>query len=371
MNFVNRLGVAHSSLKKLMMSNENFQLSVDHFFESKLSFGGNEDFDTTSVRTLGTEFLSFYWTSSAERIEKFMNQLQSSSQAVIMLLPRREASPEFDYKSVYASHELLSRFKFFHELGSIETLNPVVFASDSFYVDQRSIVSAFDIEVFPSTISSNEKLSVRTWIGKGGLLHKSELASVDFFERSQVAQEGYFLNQFQMDNPESSFFPKLELVSYGRAIVESVRELVPGRVLDEGDFGNLQIIELFHLTCLRYSRNRYFHNDLRPWNLLFDGSKIDLIDFADTSKRDNDLTGLNQIEGYVGTVLVLMGKIKILPVNFASTIKDLIKAEFSHDHWSEMWLNLPKHVNYSKLMVLVDPREIALGILNAIGAQYV
>ena len=113
-----------------MMSNENFQLSVDHFFESKLSFGGNEDFDTTSVRTLGTEFLSFYWTSSAERIEKFMNQLQSSSQAVIMLLPRREASPEFDYKSVYASHELLSRFKVFHELGSIETLNPVVFASD-------------------------------------------------------------------------------------------------------------------------------------------------------------------------------------------------------------------------------------------------
>ena len=83
------------------------------------------------------------------------------------------------------------------------------------------------------------------------------------------------------------------------------------------------------------------------------------------------MTGLNQIEGYVGTVLVLMGKIKILPVNFASTIKDLIKAEFSHDHWSEMWLNLPKHVNYSKLMVLVDPREIALGILNAIGAQYV
>ena len=114
-----------------MMSNENFQLSVDHFFESKLSFGPNEDFDTTSVRTLGTEFLSFYWTSSAERIEKYMNQLQSSSQAVIMLLPRREASPEFDYKSVYASHELLSRFKFFHELGSIETLNPVVFASDS------------------------------------------------------------------------------------------------------------------------------------------------------------------------------------------------------------------------------------------------
>ena len=103
-NFVNRFGVAHSSLKKLMMSNETFQLSVDHFFESKLSFGGNEDFDTTSVRTLGTEFLSFYWTSSAERIEKFMNQLQSSSQAVIMLLPRREASPEF----------VLSILRFFH-----------------------------------------------------------------------------------------------------------------------------------------------------------------------------------------------------------------------------------------------------------------
>ena len=153
--------------------------------------------------------------------------------------------------------------------------------------------------------------------------------------------------------------------------MESERELVRGRVLNEGDFGNLHIIELFHLICLRYSRNGFFHNDLRPWNLLFDGSKIDLIDFADTSKRDNDLTGLHQIEGYIGTALVLMGKIKILPVNFASTIKDLVKAEFSHDQWSKMWLNLPKQINYSKLMVLADPREIALGILDAIGAQYV
>ena len=354
-----------------MISNENFQRLVDDFFERQMYFSGDVGINRASLRVLGSEFLSFYRINSTERIEEFMHQLQSSAQSVIMLLPRKEVSPAFDYKSVYASRELLSRFKFFHELESKDTLNPVIFASDSFYLDQEKIVTAFDIEVFPSTVLGNENESVRTWIGKSGLLHKSELASVDFFERSQVAQEGYFLNQFQVESQESSFFPRLETVRYGRAIVESVRELLPGRVLHENDYGNQQIIELFHSACLRFSRKSFFHNDLRPWNLLFDGSKIELIDFADTSKRDNDLTGLHQIEGYIGTALVLMGKMKILPGNFASTIKSLIDAKFSHHQWSEMWLNLPVNIDYSELMVLDDPQEIAQELLNVIRAAHV
>lgn len=354
-----------------MISNENFQPLVDIFLERGERSFLDVDFDIASIRVLGTEFLSFYRINSAARIEEFMNQLQGSAQSVIMLLPRREVSPEFDYKSVYASRELVSRFKFFHELESKDTLNPVIFASDSFYLDRGKIVHAFDLEVFPSTVLGNENESVRTWNGKGGLLHKSELASVDFFERSQVAQEGYFLSQFQMDNPESRFFPRLEKVSYGRAIVESVRKSVPGRVLNEQDYGNLQVIELFHSVCLRFSSKGFFHNDLRPWNLLFDGSKIELIDFADTSKRDNDLTGLHQIEGYIGTALVLMGKMKILPGNFASTIKSLIDAKFSHHQWSEMWLNLPYEINFPKLMLLDNPKEIVQEVMNVIGAKYV
>ncbi len=353
-----------------VISNENFQPLVDKFLGKDERSFFDVDFDIASVRVLGTEFLSFYRINSAERIEEFMNQLQGSAQSVIMLLPRREVSPEFDYKSVYASRELVSRFKFFHELESKDTLNPVIFASDSFYLDREKIVSAFDIEVFPSTVLGNENESVRTWIGKSGLLHKSELASVDFFERSQVAQEGNFLSQFQMDNPGSRFFPRLEKVSYGRAIVESVRELVPGRVLNEQDYGNLQVIELFHSACLRFSSKGFFHNDLRPWNLLFDGSKIELIDFSDTSKRDSDMTGLRQIEGYIGTVLVLMGKMRILPVNFASTIKGLVDAKFSHHQWSEMWLNLPVNIDYSKLMLLDNPKEIVQEVMNVIGAKY-
>ena len=354
-----------------MISNESFQPLVDRFLENNMRSLLDAGFDIASVSVLGTEFLSFYRTNSAERIEEFMNQLQSSAQSVIMLLPRKEVSPEFDYKSVYASRSLLSRFKFFHELESKDTLNPVIFASESFYLDREKIVSAFGIEVFPSMIISKENIPVRTWIGESGLLHKSELASVDFFERSQVAQEGYFLNQFQVESQESSFFPKLETVRYGRAIVESVRELIPGRVLNENDYGNLQVIQLFHSACLRFSSKGFFHNDLRPWNLLFDGSKIELIDFADTSKRDNDLTGLHQIDGYIGTSLVLMGKMKIMPGNFASTIKNLIDTKFSHHQWSEMWLNLPYEINYPKLMLLDNPQEIAREVLSAIGAEYV
>jgi hypothetical protein len=354
-----------------VISNENFQPLVDIFLERGERSFLDVDFDIASIRVLGTEFLSFYRINSAARIEEFMNQLQGSAQSVIMLLPRREVSPEFDYKSVYASHELVCRFKFFHELESKDTLNPVIFASDSFYLDRGQIVHAFDLEVFPSTVLGNESESVRTWIGKGGLLHKSELASVDFFERSQVAQEGYFLSQFQMDNPGNKSFPRLEKVSYGRAIVESVRELVPGRALNENDYGNLHVVELFHSACLRFSSKGFFHNDLRPWNLLFDGSKIELVDFADTSKRDNDLTGLHQIEGYIGTALVLLGKMKILPVNFASTIKSLIDAKFSYHQWSEMWLNLPVKVDYSKLLVLDDPQVVAREILSEITAAHV
>ena len=359
------------NINRQMRCSENFQAAVDRFFVGKTFSELGRGFDTSSIRVLGVDFLAYYRTNSEARIEDFMVQLQGSATAVIMLLPHQEVAPEFDYKSVYASRKLIKRFKFFHEFESTGTLNPIIFASDSFYLDQGIMIDASDIEVFPSTISSVENLSVKTWVGKGGMLHKSELASVDFFERSQVAQEGFFLSQFQTDFPESRFFPKLELVKYGRAIVESVRELVPGRSLNESDYGNLEIVEQFHSACLRYSKKGYFHNDLRPWNLLLDDSKIDLIDFADTSKRDNDPTGLPQVFGYLGTILVLMGKMRILPENFAPTIMGLIDWETGQHQLSEIWLNLPHRVPFSKLMVLEDPQEIAYEILNTAGVDNV
>jgi hypothetical protein len=257
------------------------------------------------------------------------------------LAPRRTLSPEFDYMSPFAVLEAFGGFKFVHEIDTGSSLPPLIFASDTYYLHASRIVSHQKQSETQETPEQIAHSAVRTWVGNEGHIHKTELASIDYLERSQVAQEAMFLQQAELDGLPAEMFPRVKHWSMGRAVVELVRESIPGIPIDTKRHRRFSLIQQFHAACRQYSALGLFHNDLRPWNLLSDGDAVRLIDFADVSTYDSDPTGLSQIGAYIGTILVLSGLLGVTPQNFSSVVSQLLPKAPHGVSWADLWLSLP------------------------------
>lgn len=324
---------------------------------------------SADILLIGPEFLSFYRTHSPERVQRYIADIRANHSMVILPIPRQETRPEFDYKSEYSAANLLAQFNYFHELAGDESACPLVYASDAYCLEAGRIARADGVQSFRPMMSQVKGSSVRTWIGSDGFLHKTELASLDYFDRSQVAREGAFLNAIQSLHLLADTFPKVKLFTTGRVIVELVREVLPGRPLSDSDIGRLDVLEHFHSTCLRYSKHGLFHNDLRPWNLLIDGTSVHLVDFADVSTRDQDVSGLPQVIAFLGTLLVLMGKLRAAQSEFESVVQAIVDVNISHEQWSQLWLNMPVAPPFSRLMNYQSPSEIAYSLFDEFKRQ--
>lgn len=56
-----------------------------------------------------------------------------------------------------------------------------------------------------------------------------------------------------------------------------------------------KVLKDFIRLCRKFSKARIYHNDLRPWNVLWDGKKCVFIDFENSSKVDQDVSNYPQI----------------------------------------------------------------------------
>ena len=56
-----------------------------------------------------------------------------------------------------------------------------------------------------------------------------------------------------------------------------------------------KILKDFIRLCRKFSKARIYHNDIRPWNVLWDGKKCVFIDFENSSRFDQDVSNYPQI----------------------------------------------------------------------------
>jgi serine/threonine protein kinase len=342
---------------------QRFSQLVNGFFEA------NSDSISECGLSLAEIFvpaqsLSLAGIQSTERIEHYVTKIRSNYSAAVLPIPRRVSRPEFDYKSEYASTELLGSFNFFHEIVADEFSNPIVFVSDTYCLENGRVTKSQNVRSLTKAQLERSKTSTRTWIGSDGLLHKTELACLDFFDRSQVANEATFLQSIQFAHPLTHAFPKINYFSAGHVVVELAREVLPGEQISDKDKGDLSLITSFHSVCVLYSRHGLFHNDLRPWNLLVDEHSVRLIDFGNVSTRDQDVSGLPQVVAYIGTILCLIGKLQVSPTQFEFVVREIVDVKMSHEQWSELWLNLPRTLSLSRLTMIKSPIEIARRLIS-------
>ena len=71
----------------------------------------------------------------------------------------------------------------------------------------------------------------------------------------------------------------------------------------------------------RWASAGLFHNDLRPWNLIWSGTDARLIDFADAGALDADVTYLPQAISLAGLIAWLLGMNFTTGPDFAAEVR--------------------------------------------------
>jgi hypothetical protein len=56
-----------------------------------------------------------------------------------------------------------------------------------------------------------------------------------------------------------------------------------------------KMLKEFIKLCRKFSKAKIYHNDIRPWNILWDGKKCIFIDFENSSRFDQDVSNFPQI----------------------------------------------------------------------------
>lgn len=72
------------------------------------------------------------------------------------------------------------------------------------------------------------------------------------------------------------------------------REKYLGKTIHNQEESYPNSVEMFVNLMMSYSRTRYFHNDLRPWNIIAYDNQIKLIDFENIGRKDQDPSGFPQ-----------------------------------------------------------------------------
>jgi hypothetical protein len=124
--------------------------------------------------------------------------------------------------------------------------------------------------------------------------------------------------------------------------------------------------KLLIVACCKLSKMKYFPNDLRPWNLVYQQNQCFLIDFPKNLNCDDDVIGL---PNFISLLVILEYMREIHTQSFDFILSKLLYSICNHaaiynvDSFSKLesaWLNLE---NYVDLLMLFEDGKISVEII--------
>jgi hypothetical protein len=225
--------------------------------------------------------------------------------AAVVEAPRRALAPDLHDLGPFDVLGLLGGFRFLAEVSDTDPAtaprSPVVLASERLLLVGDEWIGADDVERLDADPVDGSLRPARTFRVPGGRIVKVECTSEDYFERTQLLGEAAFLDGADARVRESLGLPTLLSLRRGRAVTTLVREDLVGGLPPEVDQQLAAIVDV----ASRYAALGLFHNDFRPWNLLWDGDRAALLDFSDTSAHDDDVRDLPQVLALAGTLAAI------------------------------------------------------------------
>ena len=143
-------------------------------------------------------------------------------------------------------------------------------------------------------------------------------------------------------------------------------EGVPLTEIKDIESTDLLLSHFLDLT-IKYSENHLFMNDLRPWNIIWDGKKCHFIDFEHSSELDDDNSKYPQIV-YLFAVAHFISKKLDSTFWSPDQVIDFLNTHTSFrsepdKYYSDMCLGLP---NYSRELLKISFNDIEVGFSELI-----
>ena len=249
-----------------------------------------------------------------ERTRQFMAWVRQQSTAAIFDCPRKSLAPDLNQQGPYRVRELFGDFRLFGEVACCDESEnayraPLIVMSNHYLVSSSFWVAASDLDEVEGDRTWREADSqVRTFTTSDARVVKVEATTEEYLERSQAAGEALFLQSVDSHVQGALSLPRVLHFDRGLSVVCLVRERIPGAPLSsvEGTEAVVILREVLN-EAARFAEHGLFPNDLRPWNILWDGHTCRFIDFADTSACDDDVQGLPQVVALAGTLALAVG----------------------------------------------------------------
>jgi len=314
---------------------------------------------------------------NVENYRAIINKFYNISESVIWLVPVADPNNINSWAlSDDYGRDFIERWNFISDLGMFKShirnsYSPlVVFSKKYLFLGNEVLVNNKNAKIIYRSNNDYYCLVVklRKKIIKINLvqdLEKAKLLNNEFVFLKKIS----FVTKIRLRLP-------LQIGYFSGSYVNLLtRKYIKGKVLTEiKEVKSTDSILLNFLDlCRRFARNHLFLNDLRPWNIVWDGKKCYFIDFESASEFDNDNSTYPQIVYFFAVAHFISNK---LDSSYWSPDKviDFLNTRTSFRtepevYYSDMWFKLS---NYPTELSRINFSDINVGfteLMDLLGAK--
>lgn len=173
----------------------------------------------------------------------------------------------------------------------------------------------------------------------GESIIKTEIHPKNMGDSSEIFLESKFLVKWHAQSLDPLGFPKIKGIEKGVCISQFEREAISGKRLDEvaSESNAYQILQAFLKLASELAKLGVFPNDLRPWNVLWDGSKCHIIDFSSSDYFDRDVLFIPQVVSFLAVAdYIISAKLGAPKWRLTEIMDELSKNNFLYSELREL-----------------------------------
>ena len=279
---------------------EIFKIGVDRIVEL------NEiEFDLSI--SMGS-LVHVYRTLNLSAQENFFSFIKKNSKFAIWDIPIFEENASWNWAIKQNPIEDFISAAFLYELGRFRRHSrgsqwPLILTSENFAYTGDQVFKFESSQVHTEHPFSDGTQNSRRTINLGSKILKIEINARNQKSTTSIFGEKRFLENKLITEDNNFHFPKVISANSGVYVSQFSREPVEGIRLDLAlnSQNRTEILSSFVSLTTSLALSGIFPNDLRPWNLLWDGSACKLIDFSTSDFVDNDESGIPQFFSFLAT----------------------------------------------------------------------
>jgi hypothetical protein len=226
----------------------------------------------------------------------FFEYILKNINTALWLIPRNDERNPLDiYLQSQKDLDFYINYDYVFELARVKIAfnsveYPILYTSKTILL----INSRFYKNDFGRSIRNAGSIFSRVYLIKNKL-YKVSLLNSDGY--STVSREFKFLSNLRLIDKIKLRIPIKVVLNKGLVFDSLQRKNINGiglheiKTISDSD----KILKEFIKLCRKFSKAKIYHNDIRPWNILWNGKKCVFIDFENSSRYDQDVSNFPQI----------------------------------------------------------------------------